>query len=67
VQYYGFKEDWTLAGLKSYFEKHSQQPVGQYVPHCAEHPMQAAPVRGEASHSEELDLQKILDRAESCQ
>jgi hypothetical protein len=67
MKYYGFKDDWTLAGLKRYFEKHSQQPVSQYVPHCAKRPMQAAPVRGGASDSEELDLQKLLDRAESCQ
>jgi hypothetical protein len=67
MKYYGLKDDWTLRGLKSYFEKHSQQPLSQYIPHCAERPMQAAPVRGEASDSEELDLQKILDRAESCQ
>src|ERR1700719_4577955 len=67
MKYYGFKEDWTLAGLKSYFEKHSRQPVSQYVPHCNERPMQAAPVRGEANDSEEFDLQKILDRAESSQ
>lgn len=45
MQYYGFKDDWTLGGLKSYFEKHSQRPVSQYVSHCAEHPGQAAPVR----------------------
>jgi hypothetical protein len=32
---YGFKDDWTLRGLKSYFEKHSQAPIGQYVPPCS--------------------------------
>jgi len=35
MKYYGFKDSWTLAGLKNYFEKHSQQPVNQYVPRCS--------------------------------
>jgi len=29
MKHYGFKDSWTLAGLKNYFEKHSQQPVNQ--------------------------------------
>jgi hypothetical protein len=35
MKHYGFKDDWTLRGLKSYFEKHSQPPIEQYVPHCS--------------------------------
>jgi len=35
MKHYGFKDDWTLRGLKSYFEKHSQSPIEQYVPHCS--------------------------------
>lgn len=34
MKLHGFKDDWTLRGLKSYFEKHSQPPIQQYVPHC---------------------------------
>jgi len=32
---YGFKDDWTLHGLKHYFEAHSKSPVDQYVPDCS--------------------------------
>ena len=35
MKHFGFKDDWTLRGLKSYFEKHSKPPIEQYVPHCA--------------------------------
>jgi hypothetical protein len=35
MKHYGFKDNWTLRGLKSYFEKHSKSPIEQYVPHCA--------------------------------
>lgn len=38
MKHYGFKDDWTLSGLKSYFESHSQQPVSQYLPHCTAQP-----------------------------
>jgi MoaA/NifB/PqqE/SkfB family radical SAM enzyme len=34
MKHYGFKDGWGLRGLKSYFEKHSQAPFEQYVPHC---------------------------------
>lgn len=34
MKHFGFKDDWTLRGLKSYFEKHAQAPIEQYVPHC---------------------------------
>jgi hypothetical protein len=35
MKHYGFKDNWSLRGLKSYFEKHSQPPIEQYVPHCS--------------------------------
>jgi protein tyrosine/serine phosphatase len=35
MKYYGFKDSWTLRGLRSYFEKHSNPPIEQYVPHCS--------------------------------
>src|ERR1700730_7956901 len=65
MKYYGFKEDWTLAGLKSYFEKHSQQPVSQYVPHCAERPLPATQ-REEAGELQEINLETMLDVRDSC-
>ena len=34
MKYYGFKDDWTLAGLKNYFEEHSQEPVSRFIPVC---------------------------------
>jgi hypothetical protein len=66
MKYYGFKDDWTLAGLKSYFEKHSQQPVSQYVPHCPERPLQGTPIRSEVGGLQEIDLGALPDLAESC-
>ena len=35
MKHYGFKDNWTLRGLKSYFEKHSRPSIEQYVPHCS--------------------------------
>ena len=61
MKYYGFNDGWGLAGLKNYFEHHSQQPVSQYVPHCAEYPAQPVP-RKEIGESGELDLDAILAR-----
>jgi hypothetical protein len=66
MKYYGFKDGWGLAGLKSYFEKHSQQPVSQYLPHCNERPQPAAPLRGGAG-ANEIELDALADITESCQ
>jgi Tyrosine phosphatase family len=65
MKYYGFKDSWTLSGLKRYFEQHSQQPVSQYVPHCAERPLQAPPMHGEA-RSEAIGLDTLANVSESC-
>jgi hypothetical protein len=43
AQHYGFKDDWTLRGLKSYFEKHSQAPVSRYIPDCSSRKKTALP------------------------
>jgi hypothetical protein len=55
MKYYGFNDGWGIAGLKGYFEKHSHQPVSQYIPHCAAHAVQAVPERREASESQDID------------
>jgi rhodanese/phosphatase family protein len=34
MKHYGFKDDWTLHGLKKYFEMHSKSPVDKYIPDC---------------------------------
>jgi rhodanese/phosphatase family protein len=65
MKYYGFKDSWTLAGLKRYFEKHSQQPVNQYVPRCAEREPQTASIRERAS-SPGTDLEALADISELC-
>jgi len=65
MKYYGFKDTWTLAGLKNYFEKHSQEPVSQYVPHCAERPSKPAATRREAD-SAEIRLDALVDISELC-
>ena len=64
MRYYGFKESWTLAGLKNYFEHHSQQPVSQYLPHCADH---SAPENAASAAPPDLDLQQFLDGDAPCQ
>lgn len=61
MKYYGFKDDWTLAGLKNYFEHHSQQPVTQYLPHCAQPSIQANEPRASIDESPGINLQEILD------
>jgi protein tyrosine/serine phosphatase len=66
MRYYGFKDDWTLAGLKNYFEKHSQQPVSRYVPHCPEQPLKNTPIRSEASDSHEMDSVTFPDSIAPC-
>jgi hypothetical protein len=66
MKYYGFKDDWTLAGLKKYFEKHSQQPVSRYVPQCPERPLKGTPIRSDVDDSQEIDLDTLPDLAESC-
>ncbi len=66
MKYYGFKDDWTLNGLKNYFEKHSRQPVSQYIPHCPERPIQQNPIRSEAGDSQQNDLDTLPDFSDSC-
>jgi Tyrosine phosphatase family len=66
MKYYGFKDDWTLNGLKNYFEKHSQQPVSQYIPQCPERPLQRNPIRSEVGESHKSDLDTLPDFADSC-
>jgi hypothetical protein len=34
MTYYGFNDGWGLSGLKTYFERHSQEPISKYVPYC---------------------------------
>jgi hypothetical protein len=34
MKHYGFKDDWTLHGLKNYFETHSKSPLDKYIPDC---------------------------------
>ncbi len=65
MKYYGFKDSWTLAGLKNYFEKHSQQPVNQYVPRCTEREPQPASIR-EKTSSPATDLDALADISELC-
>jgi hypothetical protein len=63
---YGFKDDWTLAGLKKYFEKHSEQPVSRYVPHCPERALEAPGLHQEAGESQEIDLDALPDFIVAC-
>ena len=63
MKYYGFNEGWGLAGLKAYFEHHSQQPVSQYLPHCSERP---SPADRQTSGLQDLDLYEIPDTLEAC-
>ena len=65
MKYYGFKDSWTLAGLKNYFENHSQQPVSQYLPRCSERPLPDKSVRSDAS-ANEIRLDSLTKIAESC-
>jgi hypothetical protein len=51
MKHYGFKDDWTLRGLKSYFEKHSNPPIEQYVPHCSLPPPPGIPQAASASNA----------------
>jgi hypothetical protein len=65
MKYYGFKDGWGLRGLKSYFEKHSKEPVSQYIPHCTERPL-PAPQREEAGELQEINLKTMLDVRDLC-
>ena len=65
MKYYGFKDDWTLAGLKNYFEQHSRQPVSQYLPHCTERLLQTAFIHGQ-SESAEVDSDPRAYISGSC-
>lgn len=64
MKYYGFNDGWGLAGLKNYFERHSQQPVSQYLPHCADNSASPSPQK-QIGESQEIDLDAIL--AQECQ
>jgi hypothetical protein len=63
MKYYGFNDGWGLAGLKNYFEQHSQQPVSQYLPHCAENPASPLP-QNQIGEAQEIELDAIL--AQEC-
>jgi DSP-PTPase phosphatase fused to NAD+ Kinase len=67
MKYYGFKDDWTLAGLKNYFEKHSAQPVTQYVPHCPERPIQAPGLHKKTNGPQQVDSDTSSDVLEPCE
>jgi hypothetical protein len=66
MKYYGFKDDWTLNGLKNYFETHARQPVSKYIPHCPERPLQENPIRSEVGDSQQSDLDTLPDVSDSC-
>ena len=66
MKYYGFKDGWGLAGLKNYFEHHSQQPVSQYLPHCTPRPLRAASGK-ETKDMPEMDFDDLADAVEACQ
>lgn len=65
MKYYGFKDSWTLVGLKKYFEQYSQTPVSLYVPRCTQRPPHPAPVRGEAG-APETGLDALADISQLC-
>ena len=67
MKYYGFNDGWGLAGLKNYFEKHSQQPVSNYVPYCPERPLKAAPQRESSTDLLTNNLDALADAAAPCQ
>jgi hypothetical protein len=67
MKYYGFKESWTLAGLRKYFEEHSAEPISKYVPHCPERPLQAPGLHKEASGSKEIDLDGSPEVLQPCE
>jgi hypothetical protein len=67
MKYYGFKDDWTLAGLKKYFENHSEQPVSKYVPHCPERPLQAPGLHQETSGSKQIDSDGSPESLAPCE
>jgi hypothetical protein len=62
MKYYGFKDTWTLAGLKKYFEKHSQQPVSQYVPRCTDRLSQTESTK--VADSTESESSALADMSE---
>ena len=64
MQYYGFKDDWTLAGLKNYFEAHSQQPVNRFVPACpsANNPRNDRKLRTRTEGPISVDLEPWFSR-----
>ena len=66
MKYYGFKDDWTLRGLKNYFEEHSQQPLSRYTPHCPQRPTQKASSREDTSESQKINSDNLPESAGSC-
>jgi Tyrosine phosphatase family len=34
MKHFGFKDDWSLRGLKNYFDTHSDPPLDRYIPKC---------------------------------
>jgi len=35
AEHFGFKDDWTLRGLKQYFQVHTQSPIAHFIPDCS--------------------------------
>jgi hypothetical protein len=35
AEHFGFKDDWTLRGLKQYFQDHTQPPITRFIPDCS--------------------------------
>jgi Tyrosine phosphatase family len=38
MKHFGFKDDWSLRGLKNYFDIHSDPPLDRYIPKCPSSP-----------------------------
>jgi Tyrosine phosphatase family len=34
MKHFGFKDDWSLRGLRNYFNAHSDPPLERYIPSC---------------------------------
>src|SRR6202023_2285340 len=35
AEHFGFKDAWTLRGLKQYFQIHTQPPITRFIPDCS--------------------------------
>jgi hypothetical protein len=62
---FGFKDDWTLRGLKQYFQVHTQPPIDRHIPDCSSEQQKQVTPREQAAEEEPQPCEGVRSQCEN--